>query len=143
MKKRLVTAVLMLALALSLVACGGGSNTDSEKPNTENTQDDAQANEDTETESEEESEATGVVYTIKVVDENNNPIAGVMVQLCKDSCMAKATGSEGVAEFTVEEASEEYKANIAVVPPAYTYDGGDVYFEDGATEVTLVLKAAQ
>ncbi len=143
MKKRLVTAVLMLALALSLVACGGnGSNQNTEKPNTETSQDNAQANVDKETESE-ESEATGVVYTIKVVDEENNPVAGVMVQLCKDSCMAKPTGSEGVAEFTVEELSAEYKANIAVVPPAYTYDGGDVYFEDGATEVTLVLKAAQ
>ena len=49
MKKRLVTAVLMLCLALSLVACGGGSNNDKDKNNTENTQqDDAQANKDTE-----------------------------------------------------------------------------------------------
>lgn len=139
MKKRLITLVLMLAMALSLVACGGGSNTDTEKPNTENTQNDDQANTDTETESEE----TGVVYTVKVVDESNAPVAGVMAQLCKDLCVAKPTDANGVAEFTVEEIADGYKANIAVVPPGYTYEDGDVYFEDGATEVVLVLKAAE
>ena len=143
MKKRLVTLVLMLCMALCLVACGGnGNDKDTEKNNTENTQqDDTQKDEDTESES--ESEETGVVYTIKVVDEANNPMATVMVQLCKDTCVPKMTDANGEAKFTVDEIAEGYKANVTVVPDGYTYDQGDVYFEDGATEVVLVLKAAQ
>lgn len=141
MKKRLVTAVLMLCLAFSLVACGGnGANNDTEK---NNTQQDSQANKDTEKESEKESEKTGATYTIKVVDEANAPVAGVMVQLCKDSCVPKMTDANGVAEFTVAEIEEGYKANVAKAPEGYVYEDGDVYFENGATELTLVLKAAQ
>ena len=139
MKKRLVTAVLMLALALSLVACGGNAG-DTEKNNTQNSQqDDAQADKDTE----EESETPAVVYTIKVVDEANAPVANVMVQLCKDTCVPKMTDANGVAEFSVEEIADGYKANVTKAPEGYTYEDGDVYFEDGATEVVLVLKAAQ
>ena len=126
----------MLGMALSLVACGGneaGNNT--ETPNTENTQQ--------EQESEEETEETGVVYTIKLVDEANNPIAGAVVQLCKESCIPKETDANGVAEFKVAEAEEGYKGNVPVLPDGYTYDGGDVYFEDGATEITIVVKSAQ
>ena len=142
MKKRIVTVVLMLCLAFGLVACGGNAG-DTEKNNTENTQqDDAQENKDTEKESESE-EAKGVVYTIKVVDEANNPVASVMVQLCKDTCVPKMTDANGVAEFTVDEIADGYKANVTKAPDGYTYEDGDVYFEDGATEVVLVIKAAQ
>lgn len=141
MKKRLVTAVLMLCLAFSLVACGGnGGSNDTEK---NNTQQDSQADKDTEKESEKESEKTGATYTIKVVDEANAPVAGVMVQLCKDSCVPKMTDANGIAEFTVAEIAEGYKANVAKAPEGYVYEDGDVYFENGATELTLVLKAAQ
>lgn len=138
MKKRLVTLVLMFAMAVSLVACGGnnaGNNT--EKPNTESSQ-----QEDKETE-DEETEETGVIYTIKVVDEANNPVAGAVVQLCKDSCIPKETDANGVAEFKVSEVEDGYKGLVAVAPEGYVYDGGDVYFENGETEIVLVIKAAQ
>lgn len=140
MKKRLVTAVLMLCLALGLVACGGNGDSNGTENNTQ--QENTQANKDTE-ESEEESQTPAVVYTIKVVDEANAPVAGVMVQLCKDSCVPKMTDANGVAEFSVEEIEDGYKANVAKAPEGYVYEDGDVYFENGATELTLVLKAAQ
>lgn len=143
MKKRILTAVLMLCMAFSLVACGGdsGSNNDTEK---ENTQQDSQTANDSEEDSQTESEETGVVYTIKVVDENGNPVGSVMVQLCKDSCMPKMTDANGVAEFQVNELSDQYKAGVTVLPEGYTYDGDEyVYFENGATEVTIVIKTAQ
>lgn len=141
MKKRLVTAVLMLCLALGLVACGGNGESNDTEKNTQ--QENTQADKDTEKVSEEESEVAGVVYSIKVVDEANNPMANVMVQLCKDTCVPKMTDANGVAEFTVEEIAEGYKASVTVVPEGYVYEDGDVYFENGATELTLVLKAAQ
>ena len=137
MKKRIVTIVLMLCMAFGLVACGNGSTQDTQKNNTENSeQDQNQANKDTEKEEK-------LAYTIKVVDENNNPMAGVVVQLCKDACIPSVTDENGVAEFVVKELSDEYKASVADVPEGYVYEDGDVYFKNGATEVTLVLKAAQ
>ena len=137
MKKRLVTAVLMLALALSLVACGGGNAGDTEKNNTQNSQqDDAQADKDTEKESEKENVDDGKIeYTVKLVDANGNPVAGTMVQICNAAtCFAPAaTDANGVATFRLEE-SNEYKAKLMTAgEDAY------VYFEAGATEVTITL----
>ena len=138
MKKRLVTAVLMLALALSLVACGGNAGTDTEKNNTENTQqDDAQTNNDTEEETESEEVNDGKIeYTVKLVDANGNPVAGTMVQVCNAStCFAPvATDANGVAVFRLEE-SNEYKAKLMTAG-----DDAYVYFEEGATELTLTVE---
>ena len=128
----------MLCLALGLVACGGNGENNGTENNTQ--QENTQA--DKNTESEEESQTPAVVYTIKVVDEANAPVAGVMVQLCKDSCVPKMTDANGVAVFTVKELEDGYKANVAKAPEGYTYEDGDVYFED-EVEVTLTLKSAQ
>ena len=138
MKKRLVTAVLMLTLALSLVACGGGNAGDTEKNNTQNSQqDDAQADKDTEKESESENVDDGKIeYTVKLVDASGNPVAGQMIQVCNASnCFAPvATDANGVAVFRLEE-SDEYKAKLMTAgEDAY------VYFEAGATELTLTME---
>jgi len=126
----------MLALALSLVACGGGSNTDSEKPNTENTQDDAQANKDTETETEEENVDDGKIeYKVTLLDANGAPVAGQMIQVCNaETCFApQPTDANGVATFRLEEA-DDYKAKELTQG-----DDAYVYFEAGATELTITL----
>lgn len=137
MKKRLVTAVLMLALALSLVACGGNAGTDTEKNNTETQQDDGQANKDTEKESENDKVDDGKIeYTVKLVDANGNPVANTMVQVCNSAtCFAPvATDANGVAVFRLEE-SNEYKAKLMTAgEDAY------VYFEAGSTELTLTME---
>lgn len=139
MKKRLVTAVLMLALALSLVACGGnGAGNDTEKNNTENTQqDDSQANNDTEKESESENVDDGKIeYKVTLLDASGNPVAGQMIQVCNAAtCFAPvATDANGVATFRLEE-SNEYKAKLLTAS-----DDAYVYFEAGATELTLTME---
>lgn len=138
MKKRLVTAVLMLTLALSLVACGGGNAGDTEKNNTQNSQqDDAQADKDTEKESEKENVDDGKIeYKVTLLDASGNPVAGQMIQVCNASnCFAPvATDANGVATFRLEE-SDEYKAKLMTAgEDAY------VYFEAGATELTLTME---
>ena len=137
MKKRLVTAVLMLCLALSLVACGGNAG-DTEKNNTENTQqDDTQGSEDTEKESESDEVNDGKIeYTVKLLDANGNPVANTMVQVCNAStCFAPvATDANGVAVFRLEE-SNEYKAKLMT-----DSDDAYVYFEAGSTELTLTVE---
>ena len=137
MKKRLVTAILMLAMALTLVACGGnGSDKDTQKPNTENTQeDDTQANKDTEEDKKDEPVDDGKIeYKVTLVDANGAPIAGKMVQFCNSAtCFVPvATDANGVAVMRLEEASD-YKAK-ELTQPEEAY----VYFE-GATELTITI----
>lgn len=138
MKKRLITAVLMLCMAFSLVACGGnGSDADTQKNNTENSQqDDAQANNDADTESESENADDGKIeYKVTLLDANGAPVAGKMVQVCNAStCFAPVqTDANGVATFRLEE-SDEYKAKELTQS-----DDAYVYFEAGSTELTITL----
>lgn len=138
MKKRLVTAVLMLCLALSLVACGGnGSDKNTQNKNTENSQqDDAQANKDTEDADKDEDVDDGKIeYKVTLVDANGAPIAGKMVQVCNSAtCFApQATDANGVATFRLEEA-DDYKAKELTQG-----DDAYVYFEAGATELTITI----
>ena len=138
MKKRLVTLVLMLGLALSLVDCGGNAGTDTEKNNTENTQqDEGQPNKDTEKESESENVDDGKIeYKVTLLDASGNPVAGQMIQVCNAAtCFAPAaTDENGVATFRLEE-SNEYKAKLLTAS-----DDAYVYFEAGATELTLTME---
>jgi len=134
MKKRLVTLVLMFTLALSLVACGGNaSDKDTEK---QNTQQDSEANVDTEKETESENVDDGKIeYKVTLLDANGAPVAGKMVQVCNAStCFAPVqTDANGVATFRLEE-SDEYKAKELTQS-----DDAYVYFEAGATELTITL----
>lgn len=136
--KKLLAALLALCMALSLCACG--------EANTEETEAPAQETEAVETAepSEEATEADDgtVSYTITVVDENGNPIAGALVQMCLDSCFPGMTDAAGVATFALPEA--EYKVSFLSLPEGYTYvDAEEFYFESGSTELTITLKAAQ
>lgn len=138
MKKRLVTTILMLCMALSLVACGGnGSDKNTQDNNTENSQnDDTQANKDTEEDSKDTNVDDGKIeYTVKLVDANGAPIVGKMVQVCNSStCFApQATDANGVATFRLEEA-DDYKAKELTQG-----DDAYVYFEAGATELTITI----
>lgn len=83
------------------------------------------------------------VYTVKVVDEEGNPIAGAMVQVCSENCYPAATNEEGVAVFSVVE--DEYKVSFISVPAGYALagDATEFYFEDGVKEMTITLKAAE
>lgn len=82
-----------------------------------------------------------VTYTVKVVDEGNNPIANVLVQLCLEVCHPSMTGENGVATFPLEEA--DYSVKIVTLPAGYTYssDVTEFHFEEGSTDMTLTLKA--
>ena len=84
-----------------------------------------------------------VTYTIKVVDENNNPLANVMVQLCLESCFPGLTDANGVATFSREKA--DYKVTFVSLPDGYTYssDVTEFHFEDGSTDMTITLKVAE
>lgn len=138
MKK--ITCVLMSALVMcmtiGLCACSSDS-----KENETNTETTTKVQETTTDKKAEETTADNskVKYTVKVVDESGNPIAGAMVQLCKDSCFPSKTNDQGVAEFLLPE--DEYKASFLTMPSGYTSDETNFYFDKGSKDMTITLKA--
>ena len=142
MKKKILLAVLTLSMAISLCACGGNTGNTGNSEN--NTSQDSQPNITDESNKNSEVVDDGkTLYKITVVDENNNPIPNAMVQMCKDSCLPGSTGENGVAEFRLPE--DTYKVSFMSMPEGYTYstEKTEFYFEDGKTELTIVLKTAQ
>ncbi len=143
--KKIFAIVLMLCMVMSLCACGGGTE-DSEKnsdSNTENSQVAGSQNPSSETESQDDDK---IEYTVKVVDESGNPIAGALVQMCSDTCFPMSTDANGVATFNLPEA--EYKVsflNTETPATGYTYVGEETnfYFDGDATELTITLKAVE
>ena len=139
--KKLIAIVLLLCMALSLCACGvTEAPAATEAPATE-----APAVETTEAAPEVEIEVPDgmVTYTVTVVDEAGSPVAGAMVQLCKDNCYPNVTDANGEAFF--ELAEDSYKVSFLMLPAGYTYstDAQEFYFENGASELTIVLKATE
>ena len=133
MKLRNILALaLALVLAISLCACGGN---DTAPETTEGT---TAPNNTVET-TEETVDDGKVTYTVTVLDEAGNPIAGAFVQLCLESCIPSATNAEGKAIYNVEQA--DYKVSFLSMPAGYTCDEEAFYF-DGEFDLTITLKAA-
>lgn len=133
--KKLFAALLLVCMAVSLCACGASEATEPQDTIPAVTQPQV-------TEAPTEAEATGVTYTIKVVDEGGNPVAGAMVQLCAEMCLPKITDSNGVAVYENMEERSDYKASVTVYPAGYEQLGDVVdHYLDGATEVTITVKA--
>lgn len=134
--KSLLAAVLVLAMSLSLCACGGEAETPA---------DTTAAPVVTEAPAETEAPAQEVKggYTITVVDENGNPIAGAMVQMCKDTCYPGVTDEDGTVTFDLAE--DDYKVSFLALPAGYTYvdETQEFHFEEGSMTLTITLKAAE
>ena len=91
----------------------------------------------------EETEPQGVTYTIKVVDEGGNPVPGMMVQLCAESCMPRLTDADGNAIYENQVERSDYKASVTVYAEGYeaASEQVDYYFGEGNYEVTITVKA--
>ena len=90
---------------------------------------------------------TRVTYTVNIVDEAGNGIEGIMVGICDDlGCKTPvSTGANGVATFKIEVTGAAKVQFIMLEGYEITShtqdDAGYVHFEDGATEITITLKA--
>ena len=153
MKKFRSVIALLLAMCMIIGMCACGSDKgNSNESNNDNVVEDNGNENDTNAEPDatpeddkvEEPADEGTKYSIIVVDQEQNPIAGAMVQICKDSCMWSTTDENGVAEFAVEE-SEGYKASLLAAPEGYesAMEEAEIYFEDGSFEVTIIVKATE
>lgn len=137
--KKIIAMLLALCLMLGLCACGTAQENENEE--TEPTETTGQIQTEPTEEATEPADDGSVTYKVTVVDEGGNPIAGAMVQICLETCFPGVTNEEGVAEYTVAEA--DYKVSFLSLPAGYTYstEEQEFYFEDGATEMTITLKA--
>ncbi len=52
-----------------------------------------------------------ITFRVRVVDQNGDPIEGMMIQLCKETCTQATTNSDGWAFFTSAYA-EGYSTNL-------------------------------
>lgn len=148
--KKLFAILLLVCMVFTLCACGNEPAEENKADATtvpqaseENKPTTPDATEPQVTEPQvTEPEKTGVTYTIKVVDEGNNPVPGVFVQLCADKCIPKATDENGAAIYENQEERSDYKASVTVFPAGYEAAGEqtDFYFEN-TYEVTIVIKA--
>ena len=138
--KKFFAAMLLVSMIFSLCACGG-SETPTEPQDTQPQVTEPQPTQPVTTEPA-PTEPEGVTYTIKVVDEGGNPVAGAMVQLCAEVCMPRITGADGAAVYENQEERSDYKASVTVYPAGYEALGEqvDFYFDD-AFEVIITVKA--
>ena len=123
---------LLLALCLMIGLCACGNNADANESTTGMTAGTTETTEATVDDGK-------VTYTVKVVDEGGNPIAGAMVQLCLEACIPALTDAEGVATYNLTE--ENYKVSFVQVPAGYTADAAEYYFDAGKYDMTITLKA--
>ena len=128
--RKILTVLLALVVMLSLAACGeipAETTAPTTAPTVQTTLPTAEKNPS---------------YTVKVVDQSGNPIAGAMVQLCSESCIPALTNAEGIATYNVAEAN--YKVSFVSLPAGYDYTTTETefYFDAGSMEMTITLKAA-
>lgn len=134
--KKLLAVLLTLLVVFSLCACGNNADT------TDNTDDieSSAVEESSEVESSEEEKSAA--FEVKVVDTAGNPVEGVMLQICKDSCIPAKTDANGIASFNIE-ITEGHKLQVLTCPEGYEYTGeAEVYLEEGSTEYTVELSEA-
>ena len=140
--KKLIALLLALVMVIGLVACGTTAPETPEETEAAPQQTEAATQAPTEElENNDEPVNTNPTYTVKVVDEGGNPVAGAMVQICQgESCLPGVLGADGTAIFQVAEA--DYKVSfLGGVPAGYEYTTEETEFYFDNYEVTIVLKA--
>ncbi len=137
--KKLIALLLLVCTAICLCACGNIA--------TQETQPQPQQTENNTTEPQ-ETEASipegKAEYTAYVVDEGGNPVANVMVQICKETCFPTMTDENGKATWIYEDSQGCKVSFPSGVPTGYAYVDETVtefYFEGDSKEITVTLKA--
>lgn len=133
--KRFAAFLLALCLMIGLCACGG--NADNTQPSTASTAATTLPADTTEA-----TEAATPSHTVKVVDEGGNPIAGVFVQICLDTCTPAQTDANGIASY-YDMPDADYEIKLMAMPQGYGYTTEEevFFFPDGSTEAIITLQA--
>ena len=131
--KHILCILLILCFAFSFAAC----TTVDDNANNENADETTPKIESEEVKETEEVASAG--FKVTVTDDAGNSVEGVVLQVCKDTCVPSVTDAEGVASFNVEVTSE-HKLSVLTLPEGYEYTGeAEIYLEDGMTEFDVVI----
>lgn len=142
--KKLLCAALVLVMAFCLFACGGDETATSSTPESSaaaSSSSPVSEPQSAVSSEEESSEAEEALFKVTVVDGDGKALKGVMIQLCKDTCIPKVTDDNGVASFNAE-ITDGYKLSVLSCPEGYEYTGeAEIYLDSGITEYTIELSA--
>lgn len=126
--KKFLVLFAALCLLICMTACDNGTTGNTEPSETSTV---------AETTTAAATESKAVSVTVR--DENGNPIQGVMLQICKDTCIPMVTDENGVASFNVE-VTAEHKLSVLSCPEGYVYNGEpEMYLVEGVTEYEVEL----
>lgn len=135
--KKIILLLLALSTLFAFCACTSGGEASSDESSTADVSTPVSTPVSQE-ESKEESLAP--TFKVKVTDADGNAISGVMLQLCKDTCIPQKTAEDGVASFNAE-ITDGYKLSVLTCPAGYKYVGdAEIYLQSGITEYTIVLE---
>ncbi len=127
-----IICVLLVVACMTVCLCACGGTTDPQNDATVTTTTVATT---TTTEA-----PAAAAFEVKVVDQDGTPVAGVMMQICKDTCVPKMTDANGIAAFDLE-ITDGYKLSVLSCPTGYTYTGeAEIYLESGSTSYTVELQ---
>lgn len=132
--KKLLVLFTALCLLVCLCACGNGNNgaVDTNP---------AETSAVAETTAAEDTQSSSSV-SVTVTDADGNPVKGVMLQICKDTCIPMVTDENGVALFNNLEPTAEHKLSVLSCPEGYIYEGeAEMYLVEGVTEYEVMLAA--
>ena len=137
--KKIIAALLLISALICLCACGEGSDTSVAESNADVSASVSSSASTAESEAESKNDIALATFKVKLVDADGNAVSGVMVQLCKDTCMPAMSDSEGVATFNAE-IVDGYKLSVLSCPAGYTYEGeSEIYLDAGISEYTITL----
>ena len=139
----LAALMLLCALTVSMVSCTGNTTPpdDNQPPVTDGGGNNNGGEGDKKPE-DQTPEDTNVYFTITILNDRDEPVSGVMVQMCEgETCIPKRTNDNGKAIFTVakEDADRNYEAKLLSIPEGYDGDSENYYAFDDERNVTLYI----
>ena len=133
MRKQLVCVLTVVTAAVMLSGCNKTNN------NTKGQNDTNVVVEATETTETQQTE--GGEYSVLVVDENDNPLSGAIVQFCTDSmCNLGETKDDGIAVFAADKPGA-YTVHIQGVPDGFAEDETEYVTEEAYGQLKITLKS--
>lgn len=138
--KTLLCCLIAFCMAFCFFACGNDSTTsESSEPKTESKIESKAESSEASSNVESEESKIENIFSVMIVDQNGDAVEGVMIQLCKDTCIPAKSNTEGFANFPVE-ITDGYKLAVLSCPSGYEYTGdAEVYLSAGIKDFTLEI----
>ena len=78
-------------------------------------------------------------FVVKVVDQDGNPVAGVVVQVCNDSTCVPMGSTDANGEAKRPSMNGSYAAKITELPDGYSVEDIEAYYDlvDGKVTITI------